>query len=148
MNGNRKTIHFSIPPGTADGARIKLKGQGGPGMNGGAAGDLYLRVRIRDPRFELDGLNLTADARLLPWEAALGAQIPFDTPDGQILVKVPAGMQTDQRVRIAGRGYRNRKGERGDLYVRVKIVNPSALTAEQRRLYEQLQNTGGAPSGR
>lgn len=148
MNGSRKTINFAIPPGTADGARIKLKGQGGPGAGGGRAGDLYLRVRVRDPRFELDGLNLTADARLLPWEAALGAQIPFDTLDGQILVKVPAGMQTGQRVRIAGRGYRNGKGDRGDLFVRVRIVNPPTLTAEQRKLYEQLQKSAGSTAGR
>lgn len=148
MNGSRKTIQFGIPPGTADGARIKLKGQGGPGIGDGPAGDLYLRVRVRDPRFELSGLDLTADIRLLPWEAALGAQVPFETLDGSILVRVPEGMQTGRRIRIAGRGYQDRKGRRGDLYARVSIVNPSPLTGEQRKLYEQLQNTTGSHAGR
>lgn len=148
LDGKRKTINFSIPQGTQEGARIKLKGQGGPGIGGGPAGNLYLRVHIRDARFELSGLDITADMRLMPWEAALGAQKSFDTLDGQILVKVPEGVQTDQRIRITGKGYRDRKGTRGDLYVRVKIVNPSPLTADQRRLYEQLKNTAGTQSGR
>lgn len=147
MDGGRRTLHFSIPPGTADGARIKLRGQGGPGIGGGPAGDLYLKARVSDPRYTLDGLDLTAELRLMPWEAALGAQVPFETPDGQIMVRVPGGVQTGQRIRIAGRGYRDKKGERGDLYARVTLVNPPSLTAEQRQLYEQLQKIAGPRRG-
>ncbi|NLG37482.1 MAG: J domain-containing protein [Clostridiales bacterium] len=147
LDGGRRTLNFSIPPGTTDGARIKLRGQGGPGMGGGPAGDLYLKVRVSDTRYTLDGLDLTEELRLMPWDAALGAQVPFETPDGQIMVRVPGGVQTGQRIRIAGRGYKNKKGERGDLYARVALMNPSSLTAEQRRLYEQLQKIAGPHGG-
>lgn len=140
--GGDRTISFKIPPGIRNGEKIKLSGQGGPGFNGGRNGDLYLTVEITSGGgFELDGENLLASMDMMPWEAALGAEIPFDTLDGRILVKVPAGIQTDNRIRVAGKGYRTRSGARGDLYIKARIVNPRVLSDKQRELYEKLKQT-------
>jgi curved DNA-binding protein len=137
-SGDRK-ISLRIPAGIKPGEKIKLSGQGGPGANGGPSGDLYLRVEFRrDSVFELNGMNLEARLPLYPWEAALGAEKAFDTLDGRISVRIPAGIQTDNKIRVAGKGYRDRSGARGDLYLRVAIVNPHRLTSEQTELYEKL----------
>ena len=135
-----KTITFKIPPGIKQGERIKLSGQGSPGINGGRSGDLFLKVSFKTGLFEIDNMNLLAALELSPWEAALGAEVHFKTVDGKIVVKVPPGIQTDNRIRVTGRGYKDRHGTRGDLYIRIKIVNPAALNSEQKELYEKLRN--------
>lgn len=134
-----KTISFKIPAGIKQGERVKLAGQGSPGINGGRSGDLYLKVSFRAGSFEMDGMNLLAVLELSPWDAALGHEVHFNTIDGRIAVKVPAGIQTDNRIRVAGRGYKDRHGNRGDLYLKVKIMNPPSLSKEQRELYEKLR---------
>lgn len=133
-----KTIDFAIPAGTAEGERIRLAGQGQPGMGKGGSGDLLMQVHIAPGKYEINGLDLNADIRLAPWEAALGAKVPYSTIDGEIVVKVPEGVQTGSRIRIAGKGFKNRQGQRGDLYLNVKMVNPPSLNAEEKKLYEQL----------
>lgn len=141
VNGVKK-ISLKIPAGIRQGEKIKLAGQGNPGINGGPNGDLYLRVEFRkDPVFELKGLDLEARLQLYPWEAALGAEKPFNTLDGRISVRIPAGVQTDSRIRVAGKGYRDKSGKRGDLFLRVAIVNPPRLSSEQLELYEKLSRT-------
>ncbi|NJD04534.1 MAG: J domain-containing protein [Ruminiclostridium sp.] len=135
-----RTITFKIPPGIKQGERIKLAGQGSPGINGGRSGDLYLKVSFKaGAGFDIDGMNLLATLELHPWEAALGAEVQFTTIDGKIAVKVPAGIQTDNRIRVAGRGYKDRQDTRGDLYIRIKIMNPLVLNKEQNELYEKLR---------
>lgn len=135
-----RTISLKIPAGIKAGEKIKLAGQGSPGMNGGSNGDLYLKVEFRhDTGYELDGLNLEAQVELYPWEAALGSEITFETLDGKISVKIPAGIKTGNRIRVAGKGYKDRSGTRGDLYLRVKLVNPEKLDKAQLDLYEQLK---------
>jgi len=137
-NGEKK-ISLKIPAGIKQGEKIKLAGQGNPGINGGPNGDLYLRIEFRkDPVFELNGLDLEARLQLYPWEAALGAEKPFNTLDGRISVRIPAGVQTDSRIRVAGKGYRDKSGRRGDLFLRVVIMNPPRLNREQLELYEKL----------
>ena len=139
-NGNDKTISFKIPSGIRPGEKIKLSGQGNPGINGGHNGDLYLKVEFKTRgKFELDGMDLMASVDVTPWEAALGAEIPFDTLDGKILVKAPAGIQTDNKIRVTGKGYKDRTGVRGDLFIKIRIVNPPVLSREQRELYEKLR---------
>lgn len=134
-----KTISLKIPAGIKPGEKIKLSGQGGPGYNGGKNGDLLLHAEfVRNSDFELNGLNLEGRIALYPWEAALGTEKPYQTVDGRISVKVPAGIQTDNRIRVAGKGYRDRNGTRGDLFLRVKIMNPEKLSKEQKELYEKL----------
>lgn len=138
--GSDKTISFRVPPGIREGEKIKLSGQGSPGTNGGKSGDLYLKIRFKPgSRFEIDNDNLQAVLSLSPWEAALGGEIPFDTIDGRIIVKIPPGVQTDSKIRVAGKGYKNRNGGRGDLFLKIRMVNPNSLSKEEKELYEKLK---------
>ncbi len=137
-SGKRKTIDFTIPAGTLEGERIRLANQGEPGAGMGGSGDLLMTAKLSSGKYTLSGLDLTADIKLAPWEAALGTKASFQTIDGDIVVKVPHGVQTGSRIRIAGKGYRNRQGQRGDLFLTVKIVNPPSLTDEEKKLYEEL----------
>ena len=144
-----RTISFKVPSGIRSGEKIKLTGQGNPGLNGGKNGDLYLMVEIvPGSGIELDGANLQASMDMMPWEAALGAEMPFNTLDGRILVKVPPGIQTGNRIRVAGKGYRDKSGARGDLYIKARIVNPGVLTDKQRELYEKLKQTASEQTHR
>ncbi len=122
------------------GQRIRLAGQGAQGPAG--AGDLYLIVSLRPhPRFRLDGRDLTVDLPVTPWEAALGARVPVDTPSGEAKVAVPAGSSSGRRLRLRGKGLPNPKGAAGDLYAEVRIVVPRQLTDEERELFEELART-------
>ncbi len=134
-----RTISLRIPAGIRPEEKIKLAGQGGPGINGGSNGDLYLNVEFtKDSGFELNGLDLESPVALYPWEAALGSEISFNTLDGRISVKIPSGIQSGNKIRVTGRGYRDRSGTRGDLYLKVTLVNPERLNSAQLELYEKL----------
>jgi curved DNA-binding protein len=123
-----KTLRVRIPPGVTDGSSIRLSGQGSPGANGGAAGDLYLRVRLREhPLLRRDGRDLTMDLPVTVPEAALGAEVTIPTFEGPVRLRVPAGAQSGTRLRLRGKGLPDLKGgARGDLYAVVKIVLPEA----------------------
>ncbi len=137
-----KNFTFKIPKGVRDGEKIRLKGQGHPGSGGGKSGDLYLIVRFKPgERFTLEGDDLSTTVDLFPWDAALGDKVPVATLDGRINVTIPAGIQTGSRIRVAGKGYPSRKGRQGDLYIKVRIVNPASLTNTQKELYEKLKKT-------
>jgi curved DNA-binding protein len=137
-----KTIDVNIPAGVRDGSTVRLAGQGGAGSNGNEPGDLYLHIRLRPhPRFRVDGDDLEVDLPIAPWEASLGAKVEAPTIDGKVELTIPAGTNTGQRLRLRGQGLNKRKGGRGDEYARVKIVVPKELSAEERRLYEELQQT-------
>ncbi|MFT7286220.1 MAG: curved DNA-binding protein [Halieaceae bacterium] len=126
----RKSLKVTIPAGTADGARIRVKGQGTPGIGSSSAGDLYLHVRlVPHPMFDVEGHNLLIAVPLAPWEAALGAKITVPTLDGKISLTIKPGSQTGQKLRISGRGLVH-KGGRGDLYARLKVVMPSKSDAK------------------
>jgi len=110
-----KTLKVRIPPGATAGKQIRLRGQGGKGVQGGKDGDLRLTLRVAPhPHFEVDGTNLKTDVRLAPWEAALGAKVEVPTPDGPVNMTIPAGVQSGQKLRIGGRGLRKTKSKRGD----------------------------------
>ncbi|HEV7377913.1 MAG TPA: J domain-containing protein [Pyrinomonadaceae bacterium] len=135
-----KTIEVNIPAGVRDGSTVRLAGQGGAGMNGAQAGDLYLHIRLRPhPVFTARGDDLEVELAVAPWEAALGARIEVPTIEGKAEVTIPAGTQSGQRLRLRGQGLNKRKGGRGDEYVRLKIVVPKELSDEERRLYEELK---------
>lgn len=135
-----KTIEVNIPAGVRDGSTIRLAGQGGAGSNGSEPGDLYLHIRLRPhPRFSVKGDDLEVELAIAPSEAALGAKVEAPTIDGKVELTVPPGTNTGQRLRLRGQGLNKRKGGRGDEYVRMKIVVPKELSAEERRLYEELQ---------
>jgi curved DNA-binding protein len=133
------TIDVTIPPGVTDGQRIRLAGQGGQGTGGAAAGDLYLIVRIAPhARFRLVGRDLYVDLRVAPWEAALGASVAVDAPGGEAKLKVPPGSSSGRRLRLKGQGLPNPRGASGDLYAEVRIMVPSTLSDEERRVFEEL----------
>lgn len=135
-----KTLEVNIPAGVRDGSTIRLAGQGGTGTNGSAPGDLYLRIRLRPhPVFIVKGDDLEVELPIAPWEAVLGAKVEAPTIDGKVELTIPPGAKSGQRLRLRGQGLNKRKGGRGDEYVRLKIVVPKDVTAEERRLYEELK---------
>lgn len=134
---NRVTL--KIPAGVRDGQKIRLPGRGGPGTMGGAAGDLFLEVKLTsDARFRFDGADVVTSLRITPWEAALGATVPVHTLDGEVRVKVPAGNSTGRKIRLKERGYPQATGPRSDLYVALEIVIPAEPGEAERKLYEEL----------
>jgi curved DNA-binding protein len=137
--GGPRTLDVTIPAGVVDGQRIRLRGQGGPGSGSAAAGDLYLVVRIADhPRYRVEGRDLHALLPIAPWEAALGASVAVETPGGAATVKVPAGSSSHRRLRLKGRGLPSRRGQPGDFYAELQIRVPTAVTDDERRLFEEL----------
>ncbi|MGY5884769.1 DnaJ C-terminal domain-containing protein [Modestobacter lacusdianchii] len=134
-----RTLEVNIPAGVTDGQRIRLAGQGSAGSGGAPAGDLYLVVRIAPhPRYRVDGRDIYVDLPMTPWEAALGARVPVDTPGGQAQVTVPEGSSSGRKLRLRGRGLASPTGRSGDLYAEVKIMVPSQLSREERKLFEEL----------
>ena len=131
-----ETYQVRIPPGVTEGQKLRLAGRGEAGAGGGAAGDLYLRVRLaKHPDFEIDGHNLIYEAELAPWEAALGAELSVPTLSNRVNIKIPAGTQSGQKLRVRGRGL----GKDGDLLVVTKIVVPTKMSAPEQKLWEQLK---------
>lgn len=138
LNAGVKTLAVKIPPGVREGSRIRLKGQGGEGLSGGAPGDLYLKVRLLPhPVFKVQDYDLETELVLRPEQAALGDELSVITLDGPVNVKVPAGIRAGKRLRLRGKGL-PRQGARGDQYVRVIIDLPEHLTEEEEQLYRQL----------
>lgn len=135
-----RTYQVNIPPGTTDGSRIRLTGQGGAGHEGAQAGDLYLRVRLAPhPRFKVHGLDLETELPVTPWEAALGGNVSVHTLDGDASIKLPPGTQSGQRIRLRGKGLPHRRGgRRGDLFAVVGIRVPDRLSAREKELFEAL----------
>jgi len=128
-----RTFDVRIPKGIAEGKRIRLAGQGRGG------GDLFLRVKHgRDARWRVEDGSLVAMARVSPWEAALGAKVPVETPDGRINLTIPAGSSSGRRLRLRGQGLPSGEGERGDLLVQVTIEVPKELSPRERELLEEL----------
>jgi curved DNA-binding protein len=138
--GEGRSLEVDIPRGVRDGQRIRLAGEGGAGAGGGPPGDLFLRVRLRPhPRFRVDGRDLYVDLAVSPWEAALGAEVPVPTLDGNAQVKVPPGSSSGRKLRLRGQGLPGSAGaQAGDLYAVLTIRVPSKLTKKERELFEQL----------
>jgi DnaJ-class molecular chaperone len=123
-----------------DGSTIRLAGQGGSGTNGSEPGDLYLHIRLRPhPVFSVRGDDLELELSIAPWEAVLGANVEVPTIEGKVELKIPAGARAGQRLRLRGQGLNKRSGGRGNEYVRLKVVVPKEVSAEERRLYEELK---------
>lgn len=135
----RKGYDVAIPKGVAEGMRIRLSGQGTPGRGGGPSGDLYLKVRLRkDPRFTVECHNLRTTLDLAPWEAVMGCEVPVSTLDGSVTLKIPAGINSGQTLRLRDKGLPTRGGSIGDLLVTVRIVTPRKLSEKERELWETL----------
>lgn len=136
-----KTIDIKVPPGVRKGSRIRLKGQGGEGLGGGARGDLLLRIDILPhPVFQLKGNDLESEIKLRPEQAVLGDRVPVQTLDGWVTLVVPAGSGYGKKLRLRGKGFPDKQKKRGDHYVRLIIDLPGNLTDEEKKLYRQLRD--------
>ncbi|HMJ35875.1 MAG TPA: J domain-containing protein [Baekduia sp.] len=135
-----RDYEVTIPPGVREGQRIRLAGEGGPGVGGGPSGDLFLRVHLLPhPRFRLLGRDVEVDLPVAPWEAALGATVPVGLLDGGTArVKVKGGSSSGTRLRLRGEGWPDGRGQRGDLYAVVKVMVPKKLSKRERALYKEL----------
>jgi curved DNA-binding protein len=136
-----RSFQVRIPVGVTDGKRIRVPGQGEAGSGGGPPGDLYLRVRhAAHPDFHTEGSDLYYDLDLAPWEAVLGTQLSVPTLDGPIKLRIPAGSENGQQLRVRGRGLpKGKTGERGDFHATITIHLPTKLTAEEREIWEKLR---------
>jgi curved DNA-binding protein len=133
------TYQVRIPPGVHEGQRIRLAGQGAAGTGGGAAGDLYLRVRLaRHPDFNVQGTDLYYDLALAPWEAVLGVKVNIPALDGPTVLSVQPGTAAGSQLRLRGLGLPREDRTRGDLYAAVHILTPESVSAEERALWEKL----------
>lgn len=134
-----ETYQVKVPAGVMEGQRLRLAGRGEAGANGGKAGDLFLRVRLaRHPDFEVEEHNLIYEAALAPWEAVLGANISVPTLEARVNIKIPAGTQSGQKLRVRGRGLLKRADEKGDLIVITRVEVPVQITDAERELWTKL----------
>lgn len=136
----RKKITVTIPKGIKDGAKLRLKGEGGIGKNGGTSGDLYINIKIETPtKVHFDKQNIYYNVPITPYEAALGEEIKIPTFDGTIKLKLPKNTSSGQKFRIAGQGIK-KNGKVGDLIITVSIEISQDLSDDEIRLYEKLKN--------
>ena len=132
-----KRLKVKVPPGFTDGQSFRLRGQGNPGAGQGAAGDLYLELRLLpDPDFTVDGLDVHSEVAVTPWEAVLGTSVAVPTLTGRVMLKIPPGTTAGTRLRLAGRGLPG--APRGNQLVTVRIDVPAGVTPRERALYESL----------
>ncbi|MEM7678010.1 MAG: J domain-containing protein [Myxococcota bacterium] len=138
LSGSRK-VSVDIPAGVDNGARLRLTGEGRPGVSGGPAGDLIVVIDIEGhPFFERDGLDVVVEVPLSVGQATLGAYVNIPTLDGEMRMRIPPGTQSGRLFRLKGKGLPRRGGdERGDQKVRVKVETPEALSHAQRELMER-----------
>ncbi len=144
-NGKTDEISFKVPPGINTGKKLRLAAKGGPGLQGGSPGDLYLNVNILPhPVFARDGSDLYMERSVSFSMAALGASIDVPTIDGAVKkVKIPAGTQSNTRIRMKGYGVPRLKGSgRGDQYIKITIDVPKKLTDKQAHLVKELSAEG------
>ncbi|MBU0486362.1 MAG: J domain-containing protein [Bacteroidetes bacterium] len=139
VNGN--SIRINIPAGIENGQTIKISGHGGPGVNGGPNGDLYLTFSIAEhPKFKRQGNNLYVSFDLNLYTAVLGGEITIDTLSGKVKLKVPPETQNGCIIKLKGKGFPvyKKEGKFGDLYVTYFIKIPTNLSDKQKELFTQL----------
>jgi curved DNA-binding protein len=134
-----KTVKFKVPAGIQSGEKLRLAGLGGGAYGNGRPGDLYLEIELKpEAGFSFNGTDLEKTIDIYPWQAALGDEVQIATLDEKLKVKIPAGIQTGGKLRVASRGYPAKNGKRGALSLVIRIVNPVRISGEIKKLYEQL----------
>lgn len=136
------TYDITIPKGIREGQKIRLAGKGAPGINGGPAGDLMLKVKIRpDARFTREGDDIITEVPVSFTKAILGGEVDVPTLDGEVTLKIPAGTQPGQKFRLRGKGVVTAKNT-GDEYAKIKVTIPKDINEKQKELIEQFETAG------
>ena len=140
----RKTVQIQIPPGADDGSRLRLRGQGAKGPNGGQPGDIIVNLHVQPDRFfRRDGLDLIAPVKINIAQATLGSKVSVRTLDGKkVAIRIPAGTSSGKRFRVRGQGI-SRDGSLGDLIVEADVVVPETLTEEQEKAMKDFAEASG-----
>ena len=140
--GKLEALNVKIPPGVADGAKIRIRGKGKASARGGPAGDLYLKVSVKNhPHFRREGRDIYIELPVSLTEAALGTRVDVPTLDGTTAVRVPAGVSSGQKLRLKGKGVpaAGADNEAGDQYAVIKIVSPKKLSPEAEKLLKKFE---------
>ena len=146
----RREIKVKIPAGIDNGATMRLSGEGATRKGAkGAKGDLYIQIRVKaDRKFVREGNNILSEATIPMAQAALGVEVPVETVDGDVTLKIPAGTQSGKVFKLSGRGVPNVHGHgRGDHLVRVTVETPSKLSGRQKELLEEFMKESGQKKG-
>ena len=140
MRREARRLTVKIPKGIRADQRLRMAGQGAPGMGGGPNGDLYLHIQFQPhPKFRVEGSDLYHDLHITPWEAALGASVEVPTLDGDVRMKIPAGSASGQKLRLSQKGLPGSGGKApGDLYAVIQIVVPKKISEPEKTLWNQL----------
>ncbi len=142
LNQKTKQIKVTVPPGVENGNKLRVRGEGDAGPNGGPAGDLYIFLKVKDdPVFRREGPEIYSEAKISYLDAILGASIKCPVVDGEVTIKVPAGTQPGQVMRLKGNGA-PRLGNpeaRGDHYVTMEVELPKELSKDEEKLLEELR---------
>lgn len=135
-----KNLEIKVPAGSIDGQKMRVAGKGGQGYNGGPNGNLYITLNIIESgRFKVEGRNVYLSVPLTPPEAVLGTEVVVPTlAGGKISVKIPPSSKAGQKIRLTGKGFPNKKGTAGDMYLLISIVTPPNPTDEEKELYRKL----------
>ena len=134
----QRTLNVKIPKGVKQGQRIRLTGQGSPGLGKGQAGDLYLEIEFKPHKlFKIEGRDLFLDLPISPWEAALGATVKAPTPEGPVDLKIPQGTTAGRKLRLRKRGIPGTSP--GDLYANLTITLPAADSDAAKELYRKME---------
>jgi len=136
-----KTIKVRIPPGVRSEGKIRLRGQGGKGADGGTDGDLVLKVHVRKhPYFSIRGKQLHVQVPVTPLEAYAGAKVSIPTPQGSVQLSIPAGSKNGAKLRLRGKGIEQKDKTRGDLIAHLELVLPSSHSAEVEKALRTVQD--------
>lgn len=140
VDGGIKKIDVKIPAGIRNNEKIRLIGQGKLGKNGGKAGDLFIKIKIKNiANLKLEGIDIYADLLISPWEAALSTKVMITGIDEEIEVTIPKGIQSGQTIELENKGYKDGKGGRGKLIAVVKIMVPEIVSQEEIELFKKLK---------
>jgi curved DNA-binding protein len=139
-------LEIKIPPGAKTGTRVRMSGEGGSGIGGGPAGDLYLRVKVLpDRQFDRKGDDLYTTVSVDLYTMVLGGEVPVPTMDGEVVLSIPAGTQNGRTFRLRGKGLPRLRqpDQRGDLYVKAEVRLPTRLGPREQELFEELRRVKG-----
>ena len=137
-----RRLRIKVRPGIQDGQILRIKGQGATGKNGGEAGDLYLKIMIKPhSKYTRKGNDLHTEIRVPLLTAILGRKVEITTLKGNMAIAIPEGTQPGKQLKLKGLGMPDydRSGVFGDLYLKIHIAIPTKLSAQERALYEQLE---------